>query len=153
MNKSITYLTGFLVVLGCLGYLYVVGWACVKSWPLHAENYELPSFLTNLATSIGALMATNLGAVLGIRVTDPHSKFSQAKTWTLTAVKLDPSPAVFQTFACYVYVLSLLAATIVWGHREFITDAGQIVPIIPEFTKTFAGVIVGALAISLNRNA
>lgn len=153
MNKSIAVLTGVLIGIGCLAYLAGVAWACVESWPSHSGNYEMPHFVTDLVTSISAILATNLGAVLGIGATNPHSSFAQTAAWNPLNIGRNPSPQVFQTAACYVYIISLVVAGVVWAKRGFITDADQIVSIIPEFTKTLAGVIVGVLAIALNSNA
>ncbi|WP_373060014.1 hypothetical protein [Zunongwangia sp. H14] len=153
MNKPITYLLGFLIFIGCGAFVYGIAQACLKSWPHHGNDYEIAAFLSNTVTSIAAVLSTNLGAVLGITVSNPTSKFRESKSWNPLSLFTSPSPSAIQTIACYVYILSLIAAAIVWAHRDFITETNKIVPLIPELTKSLLGVIVGVLAISLNTNS
>src|ERR1035441_8193974 len=120
MNKPITYLLGFLTALGCGAYLYGAALACVISWPIpidSAKPINFPVFLSLIVTSIAAVLSTNLGAVLGITVTNPNSSFRETKTWNPINFFTNPSFSIIQITACYVYILSLLSAAIVWGHR------------------------------------
>lgn len=151
MNKPITYLLGFLIFIGCGAFVYGIALACIKSW--NATANEIPPFLSGTVTSIAAVLSTNLGAVLGITVSNPGSKFRESKSWNPLSFFTSPSPSVIQTIVCYVYILSLIAAAIVWAHRDFTTETTIIVPLIPELTKSLLGVIVGVLAISLNTNS
>ncbi len=152
MNKPIAYLLGFLVFIGCGAYVYGIAQACIKSWPKDGADYEVAAFLTSTVTSIAAVLSTNLGAVLGITVSNPTSKFRTTEAWNPVSFFKSPSPSVIQTIACYVYILSLITAGIVWAYRDFTEDPDKIVPLIPELTKSLLGVIVGVLAISLNSN-
>lgn len=150
MNKPIAYLLGFLFLIGCGAFIYGIIKACIKSWPKDGSDYTMPEFLASAVTSIAAVLSTNLGAVLGITVTNPQSEFNEAETWNTLTFLTNPSPSVLQTFACYIYVISLLTCAIVWARRNFISEPGKIVPLIPELTKSLLGVIVGVLAVSLN---
>jgi hypothetical protein len=150
MNKPITYLLGVLIFIGCGTFIYGIVLACIHSWPCTNGLYEIPPFLSSTVTSIAAVLSTNLGAVLGIAATNPNSGFRDSSAWNPISFFTNPTPSVIQTIACYVYILALIIAAIVWAHRDFIADASKIVPLIPELTKSLLGVIVGVLAISLN---
>ena len=148
MSKPILYLLAFLIFTGCVAFIYGISQACIKSWPMANGDYLIPIFLSSTVTSIAAVLSTNLGAVLGITISNPTSSLRNLKTWNPINLFINPSPTVFQTVACYVYIVSLTAAAIVWAHRQFVSE--NIVPLIPELTKSLLGVIVGVLAISLN---
>ena len=150
MKKPIKYLLGLFIFIGCAIYIYGIVLACIESWPKHPSPYEIPVFLSTTVTSIAALLATNLGAVLGITITKSNSLFGESKTWNPLTAFSEPEPTNFQATACYIYVLSLIACGIVWAYRGFEPDPTLIVPLIPEMTKSLLGVIIGVLAMSLN---
>lgn len=152
MTKPITYLVSFLIFIGCGAFVYGIVLACIKSWPLEG-SFDIQPFLSSIVTSIAAILSTNLGAVIGIAVSDKTSIFRESNSWNPLRLFTNPTPTLVQTVACYVYVLSLFAAAIVWTHSNFTTDTNKIVPIIPELTKSLLGIIVGVLAISLNINS
>lgn len=153
MNKPISYLLGFLIFVGCGAFVYGIALACIVSWPTDSTNYEIAAFLSSTVTSIGAVLSTNLGAVLGITVTNTGSRFSDTREWNPIRFFSNPSPTIIQIMACYVYILALIVASVVWAHRDFTVEANKIAPLIPELTKSLLGVIVGVLAISLNKNS
>ena len=151
MNKPITYLLGLLIFLGCGLFVYGILKACLLSWSPENSSYDMASFLTGSVTSIAAILSTNLGAVLGISLSAPNSsRFKISENWNPISFFTKPNQTNIQIIACYIYILSLLAAGIVWAHRDFITETNKIVPLIPELTKSLLGVIVGVLAITLN---
>lgn len=152
MNKPINNLLAILLLIGCLAYLYGIGYACVISWSanLPIESYALPSFLSNTLTSLAALFSTNLGAVLGISSSNPKSRLRNTEAWNPIKTWKNPSPPEFQVIICYVYIISLFACSIVWAHRNFDTDITKINTLIPEMTKSLLGVVVGVLALSLS---
>lgn len=150
MQKQITFLLGFLALLGCVAFVYGVGQACVKSWPHGTADYDLPEFLSSTVISIAAVFATNLGAVLGISVNNPNSILKEKEVWNPLSIFRNPSPLNFQIIACYIYIVALIASSIVWAHRDFTNEVGVITPLIPELSKSLLGVIVGALAVVLN---
>jgi len=148
MKKSIEILIAFLFAVGCLAYIYGIYQACYISLQADPDLSKMPAFLSSIVTSIGAVLATNLGAVLGIAIAAPTSSFAQA-SWKPLAVFTSPTPTNVQITACYLYVLILVVVSIVWGIKDF--DTVHVVSTIPELTKTFLGVIVGVLAITLAR--
>lgn len=150
MKKQFQNLLGLFIILGCAFYIYGIVLACIKSWPAGPVDFEFRVFLSTSITSIAALLATNLGAVLGISITNPNSTFKKANTWNPFTAITDPEPNKYQAIAIYVYVASLLACGIVWAKKGFTEDSTHIIPIIPEMTKTLIGVIIGSLALGLN---
>ncbi len=150
MKKPIKYLLGLFIFIGCAIYIYGIVLACLESWPEHQPPYQIPVFLSTTVTSIAALLATNLGAVLGITITKSDSLFGETKTWNPLTVFREPEPTNFQATACYIYAISLIACGVVWACRGFEPDPAKIVPLIPEMTKSLLGVIIGVLAMSLN---
>lgn len=152
MTKPITYLLSFLLFLGGLAFAYGIYKACALSLPEHPNLDLMPPFLAGIVTSIAAVLSTNLGAVLGITISDPSSHFRKNRNWNPLVFLSTPDPTILQTGACYIYILGLIAAAIVWSIKGFdIKGAPPIIPLIPELTKSLAGVIVGVLAIFLNR--
>ena len=158
MNKPVNNLLGLLLLIGCIAYLFGIGFACVQSWSEGRTSYELPAFLSNTLTSISALFSTNLGAILGISAVKNNTNFNDtatwnpAKTWRKIKKWENPSMSEFQVILCYVYIFALFSCSIVWAHRSFETDVTQVNTIIPEMTKSLLGVVVGVLAFSLNNN-
>ncbi|MBP6416882.1 MAG: hypothetical protein KA330_10530 [Chitinophagaceae bacterium] len=153
MKKPIKYLLGFFIFIGCAIYIFGIVQACIVSWHPDRPPYEIPVFLSTTVTSIAALLATNLGAVLGISITKSNSLFGEMKTWNPLTVFSDPEPTNFQATVCYVYVFSLVACGVVWAIRGFEPDTTKIVPLLPEMTKSLLGIIIGALAMALNIKA
>ena len=149
MNKTIKYMLCFLILTGYLAYIYGVFKACVVSWPADSTDYKMAAFLSFAVTGIAGVLSTNLGAVLGLTVTNKNSRFNNRDAFLLKKLLTDPTAA--QILACYLFILSLAAAAVVWGHRDFTEDPDKIVPLIPQMTKTLLGVIVGAVAVSLKK--
>ena len=150
MSKPLNYLLGFLIGIACLAFAYGIFLAARISWPDKPDVKAMPVFLSNVVTSIATILATNLGAVIGVSFSDPNSAFARSSNWNPLRYFSQDSPTVFQTTACYLYVLGLVAAAIVWAHKGFTDDVNQVVALIPDLTKSLLGVIIGALAIALN---
>lgn len=134
--------------MGFIAYAYGVFYACYLSLKKEPKPTEMPAFLASVVTSIGGVLATNLGAVIGFAIKVPGS----------TAAKNIGEPFAFfvyaaftnlQITASYIYLLFLFIAATVWAVKKFTGDANQIVPVLPEMTKTLLGVIVGAMGIIL----
>ena len=146
----ISYLVIFLIGLACIAFVYGIYKACKISWPDNSDTSKMPAFLSNLVTSIAAVLATNLGAVLGLAKVNAGSVFRDFATWNPIHLCSANAPNVSQTIACYIYILGLLAAAIVWAKKNFTADEKLVVSLIPQLTKSLVGVIIGVLAISLN---
>ncbi len=150
MPKPLNYLLATLIGLACIAFLYGIARACIISLKKEPDISQMPSFLSSVVTSIAAIFATNLGAVLGITISNPQSILSRSENWIPFNITATNAPTAFQVTACYIYVVGLLAAAIVWARKNFSADPKAIIPLIPELTKSLLGVMIGALAISLN---
>lgn len=139
-----------LISLACISFIYGIYKACKISLEKEPDLTLMPAFLSNLVTSIAAILATNLGAVIGITVINDNSEFRNLSTWNLTNLFSENAPSAWQALACFIYILGLLAAAIVWAIKNFTSDEKKVVSLIPELTKSLVGVVVGVLAISLN---
>ena len=149
MSQPVKLLIGILVFIGFIFYFYGVWQACAISLEEIKPGKTprvMPEFLASVVTAIGAVLATNVGAVLGIAITQSASKYRLSKSWN--PANFFSQTETMQTVACYVYIICLFGAAIVWGKENFRTD---VVTIIPEMAKTLLGIIVGCLAISLNK--
>jgi len=148
MNPFVNILIGFLFSVGCLAYLYGIYKACAISLQKNPVLSDMSPFLSSIVTSIGAVLATNLGAVLGFTISDPNSALAEAARNPFSVFS-NPTPSNEQVMACFLYVLTLFAVSVVWGIKKFTDDPLQVVPTVPQLTKTFLGVIVGVFAIIL----
>ncbi len=105
---------------------------------------NMPAFLTHVMTTIGGVLATNLGAVLGLTVAQSAGLISaESLPWYA------PTAANLQVIAAYVYVVGLLAATGLWAAKRFTAGQDHVVSTLPELAKTLLGVMAGALAVML----
>ncbi len=145
MGNSVGYLLGFIVFLGFATFIGAVVWASVISLK-GADISTFPEIASGLITSISGLLAINLGAVLGFSISHIEA-FSYAHFQNPFAFLNDPTIYNLQISACYIYILSLMIATVVWGIKGFKKDA--VVAVLTELTKSFIGVILGALAVVL----
>ncbi|MEO5776688.1 MAG: hypothetical protein ABIQ27_07265 [Flavobacterium sp.] len=146
MNKIIKDPVEIIIIalfaIGCFGYAYGILKACFISLAKIPDVSKMPAFLSNLITTIGAVLATNLGAILGL----PKTETPSLSPFTFF---IEPTVTNFQITACLIYLLALLVSSVVWGIKNFTTDSTQIVPTLPDQAKTFLGVLVGVLAITL----
>ena len=146
----IAILRVLLIALACISFIYGIYKACKISWPDNPDVSRMPAFLSNLVTSIAAVLATNLGAVLGIAAVNKDSSFRSFSAWNPMNLFGDIGPTVLQTLACYIYIIGLLVSAIIWAKKNFTSDEKLVVSLIPQLTKSLVGVIIGVLAISLN---
>jgi hypothetical protein len=142
------YVLYALLLIGCAGYAWGIVVACKLSLQKPPNPSEMPPFLAGVVTTIGAILATNLGAVLGIEIVKQPNTLSENVFKPLIFFS-DASYRNLQITALYFYLLSLVTAAIGWGIKKFTSDPAEIVTIIPELTKTLLGVIVGAMGILL----
>jgi hypothetical protein len=151
MSNTRAILLSLFIGIAAVAFIAGVTAACILSFSPDAGKDSLPPFVSATITSIAALLATNLGSILGITVTNPQSHFRIARNWSPLAVFQAPSTTTLQTWGCYLYVGGLLAATVIWGFRGFDSkSASPVVPLIEDLAKSLAGIIVGSVAIALN---
>jgi len=99
----------------------------------------MPAFLTRTVTTIGGILATNLGAVLGINVLKSNSPAFR--------IMQVPTTEALQNAAAILYLVGLFLALLFWAFKAFKEDPDVVVPILPNLSLTLLGVMGGALAV------
>lgn len=148
-RSPIQLLFTFLVAIAGIAFIYGITIACHISLQEVPDVSKMPSFLSYLVISISVVLATNFGAVVGFTVKVKDSNFRKQNNWNPLNVFSSDTPTVLQTTACYLYLLGLLAAAVVWANKDFTEDTARIVPLLPQLTNSLLGAIVGALAQAL----
>jgi len=160
--NSLKPLIIFLVLLGGVFYLYAI----IEAGIISIEGAgKFDEFLNSAAITIGGILSTNLGAVLGITLSPPKPPagnfiFQQPKTFLKLRSSIndknpkddEPTPVQkMQIIACYFYVISLLTALVLWRVALVKNPDGDIVQLLPQLSWTLLGVIAGALTVFLGR--
>lgn len=141
MSNSVPYIVFGLIALAGLGFIGGI-WAaghytlCVDNAP---QPGQMPEFLAELVISVGAVLGTNLGAALGIRLTQ--------KRWRRP--NKSKASETLRILAAWFYVIALLAAGVLWSIAGFEEDPAKVVVTLPEMSRTLLGMAVGALAVWL----
>jgi hypothetical protein len=142
---AIRFLVGSLVALAGVG--FIAGVVSAVRYSRRGMPAEMPAFLRQVVTAIGGVLATNLGAVLGIKV-------EQAKTagFDMTSLLFTEGAGTLtklQVGAAYFYILGLLIALYGWWRLKFTEESDKVVVTLPQLSQTLLGVIVGVLAVAL----
>ena len=148
MNTNVVILISIILAIGCVAFLYGIYKACevsLKKTP--PDPTEMPSALSSIVTTIGAILATNLGAVLGIQLSNSTLAFEDSTLWHISLL-FKGTPTGFQIIFCYIYLGALVAVATVWVIRKF--NDQNVIPLIPELSKTLIGIIIGVLALTLS---
>lgn len=153
--KNLTAVTGWLLLIAGMGaYLYGI---CKAIWPVYLPGKTepfYPEMLETITTSIGAILLTNLGAVLGISVTRPNTVMARIRL-SPAAIAV-PEPASqrekIQIAAVLIYVISLIACSVHWALSTFRATPVAVVSLIPQYGKTLIGVISAYFALVLAVN-
>jgi len=143
---GIRFLVVSLVVLAAAGFLAGVVSAVRHS--LHGTPAQMPPFARQIVTAIGGVLATNLGAVLGITVQQARAGGMDLASM-LVAAGAD-TPTKLQVAAAYLYVLGLLIALYGWWRLRFTEDPDRVVVTLPQLSQTLLGVVVGVVAVALS---
>jgi hypothetical protein len=159
MKNSLFNYIGWLLLISIFGF-YLYGIIRAIQLSLCGSVQDYPIALSTTISSIQALLLTNLGALLGISVTNPQSGIAHAlmlknglrnnATGALQQLA-PPDPLVLrdkiQLFALVVYIASLIACTITWIHFKFETDSKKIVDCVSQSGKMFIGVCLAYLTV------
>ncbi len=157
--KQIPFFIGWLLVLAAFGlYAYGIEQAIYQSLSKlpPGQKPSIPEPLDVMVSSIGAILLTNLGAVLGISVTNPDSGL--ARKFLLIKAGAAPIPPPLnsrekiQYAGVIIFILALISCFIVWAKKGFSSDAAEIVSVIPQLGKTLIGVVSAYLAFILGVN-
>jgi len=97
---------------------------------------DMPGFLFSYAFAANGLLAANLGALLGIKIS--------GGTWNF----INPNE-MFQGIAVAFYLIMLLVAFVLWGLAGFTEDVSKVVSLLPELSKNLLGILLAALGTML----
>jgi len=161
--KNFSSVIGWFLLLIALGlYLYGVSAALFnlnlipqKDATGHITGYDLPEILDTLTATIGAILLTNLGAVLGISVMQPTS--GMAAKVLITKIDL-PDPItrreIIQLIAVLVYLVTLVACFVKWALSNFDNDPAKdhVATLVSQNGKMLIGVISAYVAFVLGVN-
>ena len=155
MNNSIKILILFLVALSGISFIGgILAAGYYSNWAPGAPIPEkMPSFLTNLVITVGGVLGTNFGAVVGLSMSKSQA-FTEVSFFQPFGVQKNESVKIkgnerLQVIAAWGYVIGLVMAVIFWLGTNFSEEPGTVVLLLPELSKTLIGVIVGALAVAL----
>jgi len=140
MPTSIRILFVAFVALGGAGYLGGVARAAYLT--VKRRPNDMDEFPQRALTTISAILATNLGAVLGLSLT--ATGLAGASFFAPDTLTAGGGQSAFPIIAAYLYSAGLLIACAAWATVNF----KEAVPIISEMTRTLVGVIVGAMALA-----
>jgi len=154
--KQLPSLIGWLLVLAALGlFVYGIGDAIFVSFPKSPSTKPLviPEPLDVMVGTIGAILLTNLGAVLGISVSNPTSGLAK-KILIQKADALDIPPPLnsreqVQYAALLIYLIAIVGCFITWAIKGFSSKPEEVVALIPQSGKTLIGVVSAYLAFIL----
>jgi hypothetical protein len=156
--KPLNALIGwFLLGVAFLFYGYGVYRAIEVSWPpVNPNNIsQYPVGLDAAIASINAILLTNLGAVLGISISNPNSALARnilpAKGTVVAPAISAPmdSREQIQLLAVIIYLISLIACFVTWLVSGFETDPTKILAFVAQSAKMFIGVVVAYLTLIL----
>lgn len=95
---------------------------------------DMPAIITYFVIAVNGILASNLGAVLGISIS--------LRGWQGPRTTME----LLQWLAAGWYVAMLALATILWGMVDFTEDASKVVPLLPQLTKNAVGIFIAILA-------
>ena len=154
MKNSIGW---FLIATALAFFLYGVYNAIHISWDKMpgTDNLPVSEGLDAGISSISAILLTNLGAVLGISITNRRSALARSilirKQEGNEREIIAPvnSREQVQMIGVLIYILSLTACFVTWIHNDFSSDPKQILPFVSQSAKMFIGVITAYLTLVL----
>lgn len=155
--KNIPALTGWFLIFLAFGlYVFGIGYAIYKCFPGSGAVGTLPDALDIMISSLGAILLTNLGAVLGISVVNPQSALSRkVLPNSLKALKAPENPMnlreQIQYTAMLVFLVCLTACFICWAVKGFDSKPENIIALVPQLGKTLIGVVTAYLGFILGK--
>lgn len=148
--KQIPSIIGWiLLIIAFTAYLYGIYYAIFTPLKGNDGKFSIPEPLDTLLTTLSAILLTNLGAVLGIAVTNPNSGLAGKTLF----VKSIPPPLTqrefIQLIAVLIYLVALIACFIDWAYSTFRANSLPVAAFIPSAGKTLIGVITAYVAFVL----
>lgn len=161
MKSPVSAIVSWLLLIAAIGfYGYGVIEAIILSWPndVPVDYEKYPEIISATVSTLQALLLTNLGMVLGISIAKPESALARNLMLGPSGNKLgvtdltDPTDIAekIQLFSMLIYIISLIACLITWGHNSFATEKVAVVPVITESGKMFVGVVIAYFTVVLS---
>ena len=163
MKHHISAIIGWALLTIAFG-LYIYGIYFAIFTPLHTIDQNkritglyIPDPLDSILSTIGAILLTNLGAVLGISVANPSSGLASKtiinRKMELIKISLSKRETI-QYFAVILYLTVLVVCFISWAYGTFREDENKklIVAIVAQNGKTLIGVIAAYIAFVIGTN-
>ena len=147
--RAVRMLIVSLLILGVV--LFIWGLHSAIEYSRMGNPAGMPSFLLQAVTIIGGVLATNLGAVFGIKIEQQVKRKKLSARDLLFFGANDDGPTRFQILAAYLYVAALVYAAFAWARLEFTEDPDVVVAILPQLSQTLLGVIAGLFAVAASR--
>ena len=147
MAKPALHLIVFLALLAYTFFMYGIIKASYHS--LTETPEDMPEFLSSVVMAIHVILATNLGAVLGIAAVAPNV-FENSGPFKVRKITTENGTVILQILACYFYISALAVVFVVWITTGFTEDEERVVSVIPAMGKSLLGIMAGALTIYLN---
>jgi len=152
--KQIPSIIGWLLLaIAFSAYLYGVYYAIFTPFKGEDDKLSIPDPLDTLLTTLSAILLTNLGAVLGIAVSNPNSGLA-GKTLLTRSITVPPPLSqreFIQLIAVLIYLLAMVACFIDWAYSSFRVPLRPIVPFVSVTGKTLIGVITAYVAFVLGK--
>jgi hypothetical protein len=159
--KNVVAIIGWLLLAAGIGsFIYGIYFAIFLSYEVEEHGLtvlKMPETLEAITTGVGAILLTNLGAMLGISITQPAAKTTRI-AFAPSAMRItviDP-PTIrdwIQTGAVLIYVIALVACGIKWASATFKATPDLVVPLISQNSKTLIGVVSAYFAFVLAINS
>ena len=130
--------------LACAAYLGVVIWAAVIT-VRNEDPAKLDGVPSQLLTTVSAVLATNLGAYLGLTV--QRMSAPGAPPWTLAGLLARGPSQDLRLIGSIVYLSGLAIGFGAWATKGFRDE--HVADAIKNMTTTLGGIIAGSLAILL----
>ncbi len=103
-------------------------------WVTTPRPADMPAIVVYFVTAVNGILASNLGAVLGISIS--------LYGWRGPKNTMEK----LQWLAAGWYVAMLALATVLWGVMGFSEDPAKVVPLLPQLTKNAVGIFIAILA-------
>ena len=138
-------------------YVYGISYAVFNPDEILDANKKLiglsiPEPLDTLTATIGAMLLTNFGAVLGISISSQDSALAKTiiQRNITVPVPLSKREAI-QLMGVVIYLIVLIACFVKWAMCSFVksTDIRPVVPLVQQYGKTLIGVITAYIAFIL----
>lgn len=150
MKKLTSFVGWLLLTVAILLYLAGIYYAIFAPQEISKDGMiiglKIPEPLDVLTASIGAILLTNFGAVLGISIAKPQSAIA-SRILISSRVAVIPDPPTkkedIQFLAVVIYLFTLIACFIKWLAVETKSDdtSKLIVPFVEQYGKTLIAII------------